>query len=181
MRPGDNEWHTNRHIQHRVCFFLGRRSTVVRHEKIKNIAKDICGGKVTMMANDPANRNDRSGEVVALPEPRCRKTGHDMNRQYVNLTVLAVMTLAATASPVSAQLRYGQWQVKPNTCEAQRLDGPFGNGPISPRVPETKEFQTCNYCRAVEDCPRLRDKLRHPIQCTKKQQCRRSSAGPPKD
>lgn len=100
-----------------------------------------------------------------------------------NSAAVVALALAGLLMPgqADAQLRYGPWKVVGGTCEEQRIVGPFGNGPISPEVPGATPFLTCKYCREVEECPRLRDKLRHLIQCTRRLQCKKEGGGPPRD
>jgi hypothetical protein len=78
--------------------------------------------------------------------------------------------LAAAAAPASAQLQYGKWR-KTDVCRP--ASPPVGPGRGKVRMPETPfggKVRECKWEREVLDCPRLRDKILHPIQCRKRKQ-----------
>ena len=84
----------------------------------------------------------------------------------------AVTFFAAIAnpSPTLAQVQYGPWQ-KTDVCQTIRVPVGPGGGQIEvPQVPVPgrERSMECKWQRQVTECPRIRDRLRHPIQCTTK-------------
>ena len=92
--------------------------------------------------------------------------------------VCASMTLSSAAS---AQVRYGSWQ-KTSDCRTLRAPAGPGRGGVElPGAPGARQAMECKWERKVEDCPRLRDKARHPIRCTTRMQRSGYSQHPPRN
>lgn len=74
----------------------------------------------------------------------------------------------ALPGPALAQLEYGPWR---NTGECRHASPPVGPGRRAVRLPRAvggKGAEECKWEREVINCPRLRDKVRHPVQCTRR-------------
>lgn len=82
------------------------------------------------------------------------------------------------AAPAAAQVQYGPWK-KTNDCRPMKVPSVGFGRPNVPRVPGTDQAMECKWEREVTDCPRIRDKLRHPIRCTTKRQRSGYSPWPP--
>jgi hypothetical protein len=89
----------------------------------------------------------------------------------------AVLTAGAAIS--YAQIKYGPWRAE--QCEPLRSETGPGRSPALPQTPWGKQAQSCKWCREVVECPRIRDKLRHPIQCARRKHCVGPSQHPPTD
>lgn len=80
----------------------------------------------------------------------------------LNVAVLIGSGSLLFATPASAQLVYGAW----NNTGKCRLATVQGRGRFAqPYAPGSEAPQECIWEREVKDCPRLRDKARHPFQC----------------
>lgn len=95
-------------------------------------------------------------------------------RKKLPIALAAVAGSAAIAAslpgPASAQLQYGSWR-KTRDCRPASPPVGFGRGSVRlPQTPGGKGAEECKWEREVLDCPRLRDKIRHPIQCAKRKQ-----------
>ncbi len=88
------------------------------------------------------------------------------SRVFVSFAAAAFLLSPIATPPAAAQLQYGPWQ-KTSDCRRPKL--PRG-GPTIPQVPGVQPTMECKWERTVTDCPRVRDKLRHPIQCATKKQ-----------
>lgn len=66
----------------------------------------------------------------------------------------------------SAQIRYGSWRNAGNCDPAPPPTGPGRRGVVMPQARGGATAQECDWVRQVEECPRLRDVVRHPGQCT---------------
>ena len=91
---------------------------------------------------------------------------------------LAVAALALTAAPVQtveAQVRYGAWR---NTGECRNARTTSGFGGTELPSASGQRAQQCRWERTVESCPRVRDKLRHPIRCSTRRQTQWSIGQP---
>ncbi len=78
------------------------------------------------------------------------------------------LIVTAIPSQALAQLQYGPWR---NTGECRPASPPVGPGRGGVRLPKAvggKGAEECKWEREVTDCPRLRDKIRHPIQCSRR-------------
>lgn len=88
-----------------------------------------------------------------------------MSRFY---SLVVIVLVAFGFTPALAQVEYGPWR-KTNECRAARAPSGLG-GPELPQAGGGTKAHECKWEREVRDCPRVRDKLRHPIRCgTKKQ------------
>lgn len=88
----------------------------------------------------------------------------------VALRAATIFSTLAYSSPSLAQVQYGPWR-KTNDCRTIRVPVGPGGGQIEvPQVPVPGRSRSmeCKWVREVTDCPRIRDRLRHPIQCIKK-------------
>lgn len=92
-------------------------------------------------------------------------------KKLISLTgALVGFSLVTTALPgeAFAQLQYGPWR---KTGECRPASPPVGPGRGGVRLPKAvggSGAEECKWERDVTDCPRLRDKIRHPIQCTRR-------------
>lgn len=95
-------------------------------------------------------------------------------RAYLTTVLSFAVSLGGIgmATPAQAQLQYGPWQ-KTNDCRTLRA--PVGPGSSQIELPQVtvpgrERSMECRWERQVTECPRIRDRVRHPIQCyTKKQ------------
>lgn len=88
---------------------------------------------------------------------------------------------ALLAPSAHAQVRYGPW-FQTNDCRSlSPPSGPFRGGVRLPSAPGGRQAQECRWERSIEDCPRVRDVLRHPIRCSSRRQRSGYSAYPPRD
>ena len=88
------------------------------------------------------------------------------------LATVAIMGAFAGSTPAAAQLQYGPWQ-KTSDCRTIRVPvGPGGGNVEVPQitVPGQERAMECKWERQVTECPRIRDRLMHPIQCITKRQ-----------
>jgi hypothetical protein len=84
-------------------------------------------------------------------------------------------------SDARAQVQYGPW-FQTNDCRPLSPPvGAFRGGVRLPSAPGAKQAQECRWQRSIEDCPRVRDLLRHPIRCTTRRQQSGYSQYPPRD
>ncbi len=98
---------------------------------------------------------------------------------YCGLAIAAATFNIVAPVPLSAQLSYGSWQ-KTTECRPAKAPSGFNRGAINlPQAPGGSQAQECRWTRTVEDCPRIRDKLMHPIQCTRKKQVSDFTIQPP--
>ena len=85
------------------------------------------------------------------------------------------------SSPAHAQVQYGPWR-KTNVCRpASPPSGFFRGGVQMPHAPGSKGAEECKWTREVEDCPRIRDKVRHFIRCSSRRQDTDYTLFPPRD
>ena len=99
--------------------------------------------------------------------------------KHLALAAAAVLAagLALSAGSAEAQVTYGEWRVT-NDCRPARTQSGVG-GTQLPRA-SAGVTQECYWVRSVRDCPRIRDRLMHPIQCsTRSQRSPRRSILPP--
>ena len=99
-----------------------------------------------------------------------------------SIALLAALPLATLASvPAQAQISYGPWQR--GKCEAARAESGVGRSdPLPYACGGSGRPQSCQWSREVRDCPRLRDKMRHPIQCSTRRQVKQGPGDrPPSD
>ncbi len=101
----------------------------------------------------------------------------------VGLGTIAIFGVLAWAAPAAAQVQYGRWE-KTDICRTIRA--PVGPGRSQIEVPQVEvpgreRSMECKWERKVTDCPRIRDRLRHPIQCTTKRQRSGYSVSAPSD
>ena len=93
-------------------------------------------------------------------------------RQFAWIVSAAgILCAGLVFSPDSnAQVRYGSWQ-KTSDCRTLRAPAGPGRGRVElPQAPGSRQALECRWERKVEDCPRVRDKLRHPVRCTTRRQ-----------
>ena len=97
------------------------------------------------------------------------------------LGIALALSGIGVATPAYAQLQYGPWQ-KTIDCRTIRVPvGPGGSQIEVPQVtvPGQPRSMECRWERQVTECPRIRDRLRHPIQCITKKQRSGYSVYPP--
>lgn len=101
---------------------------------------------------------------------------HEMliHRNRFVLSLVATIWFGMSASLAEAQMKYGPWVKQDRTCRPLEVRNTFGQTLVSPQIsiPGKKSAETCDYCREVVDCPRLRDKIANPKQCFQKKQCK---------
>lgn len=86
------------------------------------------------------------------------------------VTAIAITFASLSSIPALAEVQYGPWQ-KTSDCRTARMPVGPGRGQVElPRTPGTEQAMECKWLRIVNDCPNLRDKLRHPIRCVTKKQ-----------
>lgn len=100
-----------------------------------------------------------------------------VSRMNIGLAAVAVLALSLSlpASPAEAQVTYGPWR-QTSDCRPARTHSGVG-GTQLPRA-SAGVTQECVWVRDVTSCPRIRDRLRHPIQCTTRRQSQRSILEP---
>lgn len=86
-----------------------------------------------------------------------------------SLFVALAMVAGMCASSAAAQIRYGPWVKDARSCRPARSTSGFGSVQL-PQAPGGERAQSCRWYRNVEECPRIRDRLRHPIQCSRREQ-----------
>lgn len=93
-------------------------------------------------------------------------------------TGIVVIGILATADvkPAMAQITYGTW-VNTGECRAPRTTSGVGSAQL-PRTPGAAPTAQCRWSREVKSCPKLSDKLIHPIQCSTKKQTKWSIGRP---
>lgn len=95
---------------------------------------------------------------------------------YLFVAALFVHGFPVTAQ---AQISYGSWQ-NTNDCRTLRAPSGFGRGNIElPQAGGVPRAMECRWQRDVRDCPKIGDKLMHPIQCTRRRQISGYSTQPP--
>lgn len=106
-----------------------------------------------------------------------------MTFSLMNVTGAAACGIILTvwSTSADAQIRYGQWQ-RTNDCRsAPSTVGPGGLNVRLPQTPGGSGAPACRWERTVEDCPRIRDRVRHPIRCTTRRQRSGYQVDPPLD
>ena len=91
------------------------------------------------------------------------------NLNTLVVTAGGAVIAALVPSTASAQVRYGSWHTTGDCRTARAPSGAFrGNS----ELPQTggSLARECKWERDVEECPRIRDNLRHPIQCMTRKQ-----------
>lgn len=97
----------------------------------------------------------------------------------VLLCAIGVVAAGGFHSPASAQVQYGPWR---KTTDCQTARAPSGVGRSAIQLPSIGAPATaCVWEREVRDCPRVRDKLAHPIQCSTRKQRSSYTTIPPRD
>jgi hypothetical protein len=103
-------------------------------------------------------------------------------RRAVTAAAIAGCTIVMVApTSAEAQIRYGPWQRTSDCRSAPSTVGPGGDRIRLPQAPGGSGTPACRWERAVEDCPRIRDRVLHPIRCTTRRQRSGYSATPPLD
>lgn len=106
-----------------------------------------------------------------------------MKTSFTVFALTAIASVMAYSSPAAAQVQYGPWQ-QTDDCRTIRAPVGPGGGQIElPQVPVPGRPRSleCKWERQVTNCPRIRDRLRHPVQCTSKKDSSRFSATRPAD
>lgn len=100
----------------------------------------------------------------------------------ISISVVTASTLLLSALPVPAfsQVQYGAWQ-KTGDCRPAGAPSGFLRGAVQlPQAGGGAQATECKWVREVQDCPRVRDNLAHPIRCTTRKDKSGYSLYPPK-
>lgn len=86
-------------------------------------------------------------------------------------TTGGVLLSLAIVSPANGQIRYTPWRQTSDCRAARAPSGAFRGNTVIPQTAGGSQARECKWVRDVEECPRIRENIRHPIQCaTRKQQ-----------
>jgi hypothetical protein len=71
--------------------------------------------------------------------------------------------------PAHAELQYGPW-TQTRDCRTVNLKGVLGRSGIPIPTGTGASRQECKWEREITDCPKISDKLAHPIKCFRKRE-----------
>lgn len=91
---------------------------------------------------------------------------------------LSLAVAAAIPGPAAAQVQYGSWS-RTSDCRPAKMPVGPGRGMVPLPSAGGSGATECKWVRDVQDCPRIRDNLRHPIQCATRKQTSGYSIGAP--